>query len=624
MSSNLHTATGIVLYNLGSASVPIICNSTSSNTGIYYPTSTSVGISISGNLITTVNSMGLGVGITPSYPLQINAAAASANIQYGAHITGTTTSTNTTHGGMYNNITFAPPNGSTYSIGHQMGNIFAAPTSQTISNACGIYISNSYTGNLGTVANSYGILCDTGGANVGTINNAYGGYFINPSTTVTGGKTALYADNMCIGYTGVTPPTNGSLFKGSVSIGTSSSVLGGGACMLSQANTSAILDNLVPALVIQNTNTSSYTYLNGLFFCGPTYATAAICSTQGTLVGGVGNVGGQLRLSTKYTTGSSWNSSQLVLDPSGIVCVGVNTSVNTNSNNAFQVGNIGTVLQSSFGMVNSLFRIREFTTINNIGLSTNIDSSQNLDNTSFSSWNVNFGGGGDYFNINRYAPANSTSPVTLLNLTGAGQLNINKSTSGNIINASDGTRTVTMGINSGSNIGYVITSSNHNLVLAANNAAAQLTVVSGGGIQINGLTTNGTVVTTGGTGTLSVSSDIRIKNNINYLDDTYTGLDKVMDMKPCKFQMNGDIVNSYLGFIAQDLEIVEPLIVDGKKYEYELIRDVEGNVELDANGNPQLDMTKPRYRGVSDRAIIAILVKAIQELNNKLQSVLDK
>jgi hypothetical protein len=49
---------------LGSASVPIICNSTSTNTGIYYPTSTSVGISISGSNVVTVNSTGVGIGTT--------------------------------------------------------------------------------------------------------------------------------------------------------------------------------------------------------------------------------------------------------------------------------------------------------------------------------------------------------------------------------------------------------------------------------------------------------------------------------------------------------------------------------------------------------------------------------
>lgn len=53
----------------------------------------------------------------------------------------------------------------------------------------------------------------------GTVNNAYSGYFAAPG----GGakQTALYADNLSIGYTAVTPPTNGAFITGSVSIGSS-------------------------------------------------------------------------------------------------------------------------------------------------------------------------------------------------------------------------------------------------------------------------------------------------------------------------------------------------------------------------------------------------------------------
>ena len=137
-------------------------------------------------------------------------------------------------------------------------------------------------------------------------------------------------------------------------------------------------------------------------------------------------------------------------------------------------------------------------------------------------------------------------------------------------------------------------------------------------VKISGYTTNGTVTTTSTNGTLSVTSDIRLKTNIQYVQEIATS--KIEALKPARFEWKADLSNVQLGFIAQDVESVIPEAVDGKKYEYEWSKDSNGNPILDSNG--QLVMTDiPRYRGFSDRPILATLVKAFQELSARLSNV---
>lgn len=98
---------------------------------------------------------------------------------------------------------------------------FGAPSGQTISRIAGMYVYNYFTSNVGTITNAYGILVDGGSSLSGTITNHYSGYFSNPSTGTN--KTALYTDNLSIGYTNITPPSNGMAISGNVAIGVTSS-----------------------------------------------------------------------------------------------------------------------------------------------------------------------------------------------------------------------------------------------------------------------------------------------------------------------------------------------------------------------------------------------------------------
>jgi hypothetical protein len=134
-----------------------------------------------------------------------------------------------------------------------------------------------------------------------------------------------------------------------------------------------------------------------------------------------------------------------------------------------------------------------------------------------------------------------------------------------------------------------------------------------------GYTTNGTLSVNGTTGRVQSSSDARVKSNISYLPKSdYSS--QIMKLKPATFTFKTDPTQIKLGFIAQDVEKVIPIAVDGKKYEYEWKMKPASDTskegarvpDLDDKGNLQFtDQIRPR--GLDDRAILATLVMALQE-----------
>ncbi len=136
---------------------------------------------------------------------------------------------------------------------------------------------------------------------------------------------------------------------------------------------------------------------------------------------------------------------------------------------------------------------------------------------------------------------------------------------------------------------------------------------------VSPLTTNGTVITSGSNGFLSVSSDARLKENIVYLTDRAAALSTVMELRPATFRFTGT-QDERLGFIAQDVEKAIPLAVDGKKYEWVWETNPDGSPLLDKgefvwkleNGNKII-----RPRGLSDVSVVAMLTLAVQELREQ-------
>jgi hypothetical protein len=236
---------------------------------------------------------------------------------------------------------------------------------------------------------------------------------------------------------------------------------------------------------------------------------------------------------------------------------------------------------------------------------------------------------------------NSGNPLTRMFIADTGYVGIgtNNPTSllhvnGNIASNSLSTGNITIGITNAIYM-YYISPTNHagfitdgagNLFIftGVSGVANRLTVQYNGFVNINNLTTNGTVTTAGGIGQLTVSSDRRIKENIVYQSDTQQGLASILNLKPATYRLIGQ-ADTYLGFIAQDLEQDIPLAVDGKKYEWQWEETDDGKPKFDANGDIVYKVDADgnrivRPRGVSDRAIIATQTLAIQELSKKLDA----
>ncbi len=108
------------------------------------------------------------------------------------------------------------------------------------------------TGSNFSLTNFYGIRMiapsKTGG---GTISNAYNGFFVAP--TIASANVALYADNGSIGFTGVTPPTNGLIVSGQVALNMSSAAAG---TRLSMLDSSSVPASEQGAIQIRGTLTS--------------------------------------------------------------------------------------------------------------------------------------------------------------------------------------------------------------------------------------------------------------------------------------------------------------------------------------------------------------------------------
>jgi hypothetical protein len=158
--------------------------------------------------------------------------------------------------------------------------------------------------------------------------------------------------------------------------------------------------------------------------------------------------------------------------------------------------------------------------------------------------------------------------------------------------------------------------------LALNPSGGNVTVASvGASVFVSPLTTNGTVITSGSNGFLSVSSDARLKTNIQYLTDRAAALSTVMELRPATFRFMGT-QEERLGFIAQDVEKAIPLAVDGKKYEWVWETNPDGSPLLDAAGEFVWKLDGDgnkiiRPRGLSDVSVVAMLTLAVQELREQ-------
>jgi hypothetical protein len=133
-------------------------------------------------------------------------------------------------------------------------------------------------------------------------------------------------------------------------------------------------------------------------------------------------------------------------------------------------------------------------------------------------------------------------------------------------------------------------------------------------------TSVGSISTTNNATSYNTSSDYRLKENIIELD---TGLESINAIRPVRFDWKSG--GSSVGFIAHELQTIVPDAVSGEKdaYEKKGIVDENGDPVLDAGSNPQTepDLEKPIYQGVDSSFLVPHLVKAVQQLSAKCDSL---
>lgn len=130
-------------------------------------------------------------------------------------------------------------------------------------------------------------------------------------------------------------------------------------------------------------------------------------------------------------------------------------------------------------------------------------------------------------------------------------------------------------------------------------------------------------VQTDGSKNLTTSSDMRLKNPIAELE---AGLDKVNQLVPRFFSWKSDEENkSQLGFFSQEVHEVCPeaapkspkmvILDDGVGSDGTNACDKEAVQAFDADGNPDFNWS------LNSRAIVALLVKSVQELSAKVTAL---
>lgn len=165
------------------------------------------GVNLNGTNNTLINGQFVVGNATPVSGSQLTFNINSGSYYYGAFHQGSLTSLDTGNNqyGVINNYTFNPSSGANNLFSHYSIFNGAASATKTIVDA-GVHILkyNILSTNSGSIANLFGFYFNgNASAIVGTVTNAYGGYFESPPSGSTNGNIALYTQNLSVGLTGV-------------------------------------------------------------------------------------------------------------------------------------------------------------------------------------------------------------------------------------------------------------------------------------------------------------------------------------------------------------------------------------------------------------------------------------
>jgi hypothetical protein len=140
---------------------------------------------------------------------------------------------------------------------------------------------------------------------------------------------------------------------------------------------------------------------------------------------------------------------------------------------------------------------------------------------------------------------------------------------------------------------------------------------------VNGGSTVGSIVTSTTATTYNTSSDYRLKENIDY---DFAAIDRVKNLKPCRFNFIADAETTVDGFIAHEVQEIVPEAITGEKdgikqEEYVInpaVLDDSGNVVTEAETETR---EVPEYQGIDQSKLVPLLTKAIQEQQAQIESL---
>jgi hypothetical protein len=134
----------------------------------------------------------------------------------------------------------------------------------------------------------------------------------------------------------------------------------------------------------------------------------------------------------------------------------------------------------------------------------------------------------------------------------------------------------------------------------------------------------GKITSTGSSTNYETSSDYRLKENVDYTWDATT---RLKQLKPARFNWIRDESNTLVdGFLAHEVEDIVPEAITGTKdamrdEEYEVtpaVLDDDGNVVTEAVMGTR---SVPDYQGIDQAKLVPLLVKTIQELEARIETL---
>ena len=133
----------------------------------------------------------------------------------------------------------------------------------------------------------------------------------------------------------------------------------------------------------------------------------------------------------------------------------------------------------------------------------------------------------------------------------------------------------------------------------------------------------GSITSVGTTTSYNTSSDYRLKENVSYDWDATT---RLKQLKPARFNFIVNADTTVDGFLAHEVEDIVPEAITGEKdamkdEEYEITPAVlaeNGSVVTEAVRGTR---TVPNYQGIDQSKLVPLLVKTIQELEERITTL---